>query len=83
MFCIEAAIALNNEQIEILNKFKTNIDPLIPQKPKLDKLFNFELLNSLYRYPNSFNLNSFNHKFTSNDDNKGTENFLKKAFNGR
>lgn len=77
LFCSlsDSNVELDPAQVEILEKWKYNVDPLIPLKPQLDNLIVLNGQNSLYTYPNDFNINSFSSSLQPN-------NSLEKIFNG-
>ncbi len=70
---------LDEQQVQLLNRWNSNVDPLIPLKPVLDKLFNINMHNRLYKYPYDFNINSFEFRLQLNNTN---ESFLIKILNG-
>ena len=68
---------MDPEQIELLERWRSDVDPLIPLKPALDNLFIISDQNKLYKYPNDFNMNSFTSRLQLNNENQ-----LVKIFNG-
>jgi hypothetical protein len=78
LLLLESNIQLDPQQIEVLKKYNSDVDPLIELKPSLDNLFIINDQNKLYKYPNDFNIKSFTSRLQISSDNH-----LFKIFNGK
>ena len=74
---LEAKIKLDEGQLELLKRWNSNVDPLIPLKPELDKLFNIKNQHRLYKYPDDFTIHSFDYRIQLNNT------YLVKILNGK